>query len=81
MLKEMFKELLSKEKTSITIKVDTLTFILYPYCYKKIEMTENMKFRILCKENPEYNREFDDIKEMTDYISQFIFTSVVDLMI
>lgn len=81
MLKEMFKELLSKEKTSITVKVDTLTFILYPYCYKKIEMTENMKFRILCKENPEYNREFDDIKEMTDYISQFIFTSVVDLMI
>ena len=81
MLKELFNKLKSKEKTTTTVKVDNITFTIHPYCYKKIEMTENMKFRIVCKENPEYNQEFDDINGMTEYIGQFIFSSVIDLMV
>lgn len=78
MLQEMLQRK-SKEKT-FTVKVDNFTFTISAYCYRKIEMTENMKFRLKCKENPAYNREFDDVKEMTDYIGQFIFTSAIDLV-
>lgn len=79
MLNEIFHPT-SKNKV-VTIKVDGFTFTIHPYCYKKVEMTENMKFRIKCKENPAHNREFDDIKEMTDFIGQFIYMSVIDRMI
>lgn len=70
---------LEKEKT-MTVKVDHFTFILSAYCYEKVGMTENMKFRLKCKENPVHNREFDDIKEMTDYIGQFVFACAIDLV-
>lgn len=79
----MLQELLnpkSKEKTT-TVKVDNFTFTISAYCYKKVGMTENMKFRLKCKENPAHNREFDDVKEMTEYIGQFIFTCVIDQLI
>lgn len=72
----------NKDKQNKTVvKVDGFTFYIESYCYKKVGMTENMKFRIECKENPAHNREFDDIKEMTDYIGQFIFTCVIDQLI
>jgi len=78
----MLQELLqakSKEKT-ITVKVDAFTFILSAYCYKKVGMTENMKFRLRCKENSAHDREFDDIKSMSDYIGEFIFACAIDLI-
>lgn len=79
MLQELLKQK-SKEKT-VTVKVDNFTFTLSAYCYTKVGTTENMKFRLTCKENPVHNREFDDLKTMTDYIGEFIFTSVIDLLI
>lgn len=69
------------EKKTTTVKVDHLTFVISSYCYAKIGMTENMKFRIKCIDNPKFNREFDDVKELTDYIGQFVFTCVIDKLI
>ena len=66
----------TKERTTI-VKVDEFTFSISAFCYEKVGMTENMKFRLKCKENPTYNREFDDVKELNDYIGQFIFTCVI----
>ena len=77
MLQEMLQRK-TKEKT-VTIKVGEFTFILGAYCHKKVGMTENMKFRLKCKENSDHNREFDDVKEMTDYLGQFIYTCAIDL--
>ena len=77
----MLQELLnpkSKGKT-VKIKVGDYTFTLSAYCYKKVELTENMKFRVKCKENPEFNREFDDIAEMTHFIGEFIYAYAIDL--
>ena len=77
----MLKELIpmkSKDKT-VTVKVGEFTFILSAFCYKKIGATENMKFRLKCKENSNYDKEFDDIKEMTDYIMEFIYSYAIDL--
>ena len=79
MLQELLKA--KSQNDTVTIKVENFTFTIHPYCYKKVGMTENMKFHLKCKENPAHDREFDDIKEMTDYIGQFIFTCVIDLMI
>lgn len=70
-----------RKQKKVVIKVDNLTFHISAYCYQKIEMTENMKFKVKCKEYPDYNREFDDLKEMTDYIGQFIYNNTIDLML
>lgn len=71
---------LSESKTTI-VNVDHLTFVISSYCYAKIGMTENMKFRIKCIDDPKFNREFDDVKSVTDYIGQFIFTCIIDQLI
>lgn len=81
MLQEIIQRKSTGKKTKTIVKVDEFTFAIEAYCYQKVGMTENMKFRLKCKENPAYNREFDDVKEMTDYIGQFIFTCVVDQLI
>ena len=77
MLQELLKPK-SKEKT-VTVKVGDFTFILSAYCYKKVGMTENMKFKLKCKENSDYNKVFDDITEMVTYISEFIYSYAIDL--
>lgn len=77
MLQESLKPK-SKENT-VTIKVGEFTFILSAYCYKKVEMTENMKFRLKCKENSNLSREFDDINDMTNYIGEFLYSYAIDL--
>lgn len=77
MLQELINQK-SKEET-VQIKVGDYTFILSAYCYKKVELTENMKFRIKCKENPDFDREFDDIAEMTHYIGEFVYSYAIYL--
>lgn len=79
----MLKKLLQRKtkENSFTVKVEGFTFSISAYCYEKVGMTENMKFRVKCKENPDHNREFDDVKEMTDYIGQFVYTCAIDLML
>ena len=79
MLQEMLQKK-PKEKT-LTIKVDQFTFIVSAYCHKKVGMTENMKFRLKCKEHPDYNHDFDDLKEMMDYINEFIYCYAIDLIV
>lgn len=69
----------SKNKT-ITVKVACFTFTISAYCYQKVGDTENMKFRLKCKENYEHDREFDDVKSLTDYINTFISACVIDLI-
>ena len=77
MLQELLKP--KDKKKTVTVKVGEFTFNISAYCYKKVGMTENMKFRIKCKENSFYSKEFDDIKEMVDYISEFIYSYSIDL--
>ena len=81
MLQEIIQRKSTGKKTKTIVKVDEFTFAIESYCYQKVGMTENMKFRLKCKENPAYNREFDDVKEMTEYIGQFIFTCVIDQLV
>ena len=59
------------------IKVDNLTFIVSSFCYQKVGMTENMKFRLECKENPTLDGVFDDYKSLMDKLNEHIFNAVI----
>ena len=59
------------------IKVDNLTFEVSSFCYKKVEMTENMKFRLECKENPILGGVFDDYHSLMIELNKYIFEAVM----
>ena len=60
-----------------TIKVGKLTFLVSSFCYKKVGMTENMKFRLECREAPLYGGIFDDYKTLMDELNKHIFNEVI----
>lgn len=59
------------------IKVDNLTFEVSSFCYEKVGMTENMKFRLMCKEKPILGGVFDDYKSLMDKLNEHIFDAVI----
>lgn len=59
------------------IKVDNLTFEVSSFCYQKVGMTENMKFRLVCKEQPLLGGVFDDYKSLMDELNKHIFDAVI----
>lgn len=61
----------------VTIKVGKLTFLVSSFCYKKVGMTENMKFRLECREVPLYGGVFDDYKSLMDKLNEHIFNLVI----
>ena len=77
----MLQEILNRksEEKTVSVKVGDFNFILSAFCYKKVGMTENMKFKLKCKENSNYDKEFDDIQDMITYISEFLYSYAIDL--
>lgn len=63
------------------VQVGKLTFTISAYCYKKVGMTENMKFRLVCKQNPEFSGEFDDYQSLMDELNKHIFSLVIDTVL
>ena len=59
------------------IKVDNLTFEVSSFCYKKVEMTENMKFRLICREKPILGGVFDDYQSLMEALNKHIFDAVI----
>ena len=60
-----------------TIKVNNLTFLVSSFCYQKVGMTENMKFRLECRENPTLGGVFDDYQSIMDTLNKYIFDAVI----
>ena len=70
-----------KATKKAVIKVDNLTFLVSSFCYERIGMTENMKFRLECVECPLLGGVYDDYKSLMDELNKYIFDSVIQTVL
>ena len=68
------------QDNKIEVKIGNLTFLVYPFCYKKVGDTENMKFRLECPFHMKYNKDFDDLKSLNEYLNGFLEDLLTDLI-
>ncbi len=68
-------------KDKFRIQIRNYTFHISLFCSKKVGDTENMKFKLECEQNEEFNKEFDDFASLKDYIAKFLQEELFDYMI
>lgn len=64
----------------VEIRIGNNTFYVSTFCFKKVGDTENMKFRLECPTANHLNRDFDDYKGLENYINNFLWLDVMQLI-
>lgn len=68
-------------KQKFEVQINRYTFYISLFCFKKVGETENMKFRLECKQNDDFGGEFDDFESLKNYLAKFMQEELFDFMI
>ena len=65
----------------VKVKIGNITLLISAFCFQKVGDTENMKFRVECKTNPELSGVFDDFVSVKNHLGSILEDQVFDMIL